>query len=390
MLLFTCDACSNPVHFDNPGCVACFRRLGYLPEIGRMTALEPSGDAWWSPALGTTHVFCVNAGHDACNWLLPAGRAGELCPACRHNRTIPALGDAANLDAFRRITRAERHLFYSLLQWHLPAPTKAEDPAAGLAFDFLADTVRPDGSVVPVMTGHAEGVITLAVSEADDAAREARRTGLGEPYRTLLGHFRHEIGHYYWDRLVRDGGRIDAFRALFGDERIDYAEALRRNYEQGPPPDWSTRFVSSYAACHPWEVFAETWAHHLHIVDTLETARAFGLALAPHGAVGDELALEVDFNPYRTADFRRIVEAWPPLTVAINAINRSMGQPDLYPFVLTDAIVAKLAFVHDLVVETARASTSAVSSAPASTMTAEIHSQVSTTTMPASDPYVAG
>lgn len=349
MRLFRCDACDNIVHFDNTGCVACGRGLGFRPDAFAMTALEPAGDHVHSPALGTDFVFCANAALGACNWLLPADRAGELCPACRHNRTIPALDVAENVAAFRRITRDERHLFYSLLRWRLDPPSKADDPADGLVFDFLADEVAADGTVVPVTTGHADGVITLAVSEADDAERERRRTDLGEPYRTLLGHFRHEIGHYFWDRLVRDGDRLDAFRAVFGDERADYGEALVRHYDRGPPPGWEQSFVSAYASAHPWEDFAETWAHHMHMVDALETVRAFGLELVSRGAAGEALALEVDFDPYRVADFGRLAKAWPPLTVALNAVNRSLGQRDVYPFVSTPTIDAKLAFVHDLV-----------------------------------------
>ena len=349
MRLFACDACSNPVHFDNTACVACGHGLGFAPETGGMTALEPIGDHFASPALGRDFARCANAVHGACNWLLPAERAGELCPACRHNRTIPALDTAENLAAFRRITRAERHLFYSLLAWGLVAPTKSEDAVAGLAFDFLADEIATDGAVTPVMTGHADGVITLAITEADDAEREARRTSLGEPYRTLLGHFRHEIGHYWWDRLVRGGGRLEAFRDIFGDERADYGASLERHYAEGPPADWRERFVSSYASAHPWEDFAETWAHHMHMVDALETAHAFGMTLGPRGPAGDSLSLAIDFQPYRVADLARLTAAWPPLTVAVNALNRSLGQPDVYPFVLTPAIEAKLAFVHDLV-----------------------------------------
>ena len=350
MRLFACDACTNPVHFDNTACVACGHRLGFVPELGRMTALEPAGDHLVSPALGRDVVPCANAAHDACNWLLPAARAGELCPACRHNRTIPALDTPETLAAFRRITAAERHLFYSLLAWGLHAPTRSEDAVAGLAFDFLADEIAADGTVTPVMTGHADGVITLAIAEADDAEREARRTRLGEPYRTLLGHFRHEIGHYWWDRLVRDHGRLETFRAVFGDERADYGASLARHYADGPPADWRQHFVSAYASAHPWEDFAETWAHHMHMVDALETARAFGLTLDPRGPAGESLSLEIDFRPYDAPDLATLTAAWPPLTVAVNAINRSLGQPDVYPFVLTPSIEAKLGFVHDLVV----------------------------------------
>lgn len=349
MRLFSCDACGNTVHFDNSACVACDRRIGYIPRQSRMTALDPSGNAWVSPASGARFAFCANAEVAACNWLLPAEQAGQLCPACRHNRTIPALEDDKTIEAFRRIVSAERHLFYSLLAWDLPAPDKTEDAEAGLAFDFLADEIGPDGAVVPVMTGHADGIITLAIAEADDAAREDRRIRLGEPYRALLGHFRHEIGHYYWDRLVRDGGRLDAFRSLFGDERQDYAEALDRNYRDGPPADWQNRFVSSYAACHPWEDFAETFAHYIHMVDALETAHALGLVVSPRVASPEQLDLEVDFSPYRQRDFSALANAWPPLTVAINEINRSLGQRDFYPFVLSEDILSKLEFVHELV-----------------------------------------
>lgn len=351
MRLFSCDNCGNTIHFDNDTCVVCDRRLGYVPSRWRMTALEPSGEGWTSSALGETFAFCANAELGACNWLLPLDQAGDLCPACRHNRTIPALADDKTIDAFRRVVSAERHLFYSLLAWRLPVPNKTEDPAGGLAFDFLADEIGADGTVTPVMTGHADGVITLAIAEADDAAREKRRVLLGEPYRTLLGHFRHEVGHYYWDRLVRDGGRLDAFRALFGDERQDYAEALQRNYREGPPADWQTRFVSSYAACHPWEDFAETFAHYVHMVDALETAHALGLAISPRVEVPGQLDLEVDFAPYRQKDFEALANAWPPLTVAINEINRSLGQRDFYPFVLSGEILSKLEFVHALIAQ---------------------------------------
>lgn len=349
MRLFSCDNCGNTVHFDNGTCVACNMRLGYLPARVRMTALEPSEKEWSSRAQGQSFAFCANAEVGACNWLLPVEQAGNLCPACRHNRTIPALIDDKAIDAFRRIGSAERHLFYSLLAWRLPVPDKTEDAAAGLAFDFLADEIAADGSVVPVMTGHADGVITVAIAEADDAAREERRVLLGEPYRTLLGHFRHEIGHYYWDRLVRDGGRLDDFRALFGDERQDYAGALESNYREGPPVDWQSRFVSAYAACHPWEDFAETFAHYIHMVDALETAHALGLATSPRVAVPEQLDLEVDFAPYRQKDFAALANAWPPLTVAINEINRSLGQRDFYPFVLSAEILSKLEFIHKLI-----------------------------------------
>jgi hypothetical protein len=91
----------------------------------------------------------------------------------------------------------------------------------------------------------------------------------------LLGHFRHEVGHYFWDRLVAtDPHQLEEFRVLFGDDRQDYGEALKRHYDEGAPANWQDTYISMYATMHPWEDFAETWAHYLHIVDTLETAGA--------------------------------------------------------------------------------------------------------------------
>jgi hypothetical protein len=175
---------------------------------------------------------------------------------------------------------------------------------------------------------------------------------MNEPYRTMLGHFRHETGHYIWDKLIRDGGRTDAFRAVFGDETMDYADALRRNYEEGPPVGWQQSYISTYASSHPWEDFAETFAHYIHIVDTLEMARAYGLSIDPrrHG----ELAAEVAFQPYEAASAEQLVRAWIPFSMALNSIHRAMGVPDLYPFILAPAVTTKLQFIHDMIQENRR------------------------------------
>ena len=95
------------------------------------------------------------------------------------------------------------------------------------------------------MTGHENGIITIALAEADGFERERRRLEMGEPYCTLLGHFRHEVGHHFWDLLVRDGGQLQACRALFGDDSEDYQAALQRHYRDGPVPDWQQRYVSA-------------------------------------------------------------------------------------------------------------------------------------------------
>jgi hypothetical protein len=237
-----------------------------------------------------------------------------------------------------------------VLQLRLPLHTRSQVPD-GLAFDFLADPPGTPGGSGPVMTGHADGVITINLAEAEDAERERRRGSMGELYRTLLGHFRHEIAHYYWNRLISSGPALEDFRQLFGDERADYSAALQRYYASGPPPDWPQHFVSAYATAHPWEDFAETWAHYFHMVDTLETAGAFGLVVAPRVSKG--LATKVNFDPHE-ASMDRLVEAWIPLTFAANSINRSMGLPDLYPFVLGAPVIAKLTFVQSRIYARAR------------------------------------
>jgi hypothetical protein len=208
------------------------------------------------------------------------------------------------------------------------------------------------------VTGHANGLITLDIDEADDVRREQLRTSLHEPYRTLLGHLRHEVGHYYWDRLVDNTPWIDAYRELFGDERVDYTAALKKHYEYGPRADWANHHVSSYASVHPWEDWAETWAHYLHMVDTVDTALSFGI---------DAEEVEIEAEPFKSdalwkpddagaQDFLDFLNSWVELTNVLNELSRSMGQPDFYPFVLPRAAVAKLQFIHNVVRDARRES----------------------------------
>ena len=314
-----------------------------------MHALDEEANNTWRLIAVPDHKvrLCANAGMDVCNWTVLADDVHTFCPACRHNRLVPDASTEEGLNQWRRISQAQRHLFYSLLRWNLPRTNREEDPEGGLVFDFLVDEVQPDGTVVPAMTGHEDGLIAIRAAEADDVTREQIRVSMNEPYRTMLGHFRHETGHYIWDKLVRDGGKINEFRTVFGDETIDYAEALQRNYENGPPPDWQEYYISTYASCHPWEDFAESFAHYLHIVDTLETARAYGMTVEPRRH--EELAAEVDFRPYEAGSADQLVSAWVPFSVAINSLHRSMGVPDLYPFILTPTVVGKLEFIHALI-----------------------------------------
>jgi hypothetical protein len=345
MKLFTCQNCGQLLHFENTVCMRCGAALGFVPETLTLSALTQDGDAWRAGTGAGLWRLCGNAMQGACNWLVPAGDPDAFCPACDLNRTIPDLSAPENAERWRALEVAKRRLVYALKRLGLPLTSQKEDEARGLAFDFLADA----GAEEPVMTGHDDGLITINIAEADSAERERRRVELGEPYRTLLGHLRHEVGHYYWDLLVQGGGRLEAARAVFGDERSDYREALQRHYEQGPPSDWQASFISSYATMHPWEDFAETWTHYLHMVDTLDTAASFRLAIDPVASADPDANARVLFDPYRAADFERLIDAWIPLTVALNSLNRSMGQPDLYPFALSGPAIDKLDFIHGLV-----------------------------------------
>lgn len=346
MKLFKCQACCQLLYFENVSCEQCGRRLGYLADRMTLSALEPDGNAWRPlDGDGTAVRFCDNAAQGGCNWM--TGGSAPLCAACRHNRMIPDLSVPLNLVRWQRLEAAKHHLFYQLLRLRLPLANRIDDPQHGLAFDFLADSPDPTGP--KVMTGHDNGLITIALIEADDAERERRRQQMNEPYRSLLGHFRHEVGHYFWDVLVRDGNRLDACRALFGDDTVDYNQALQVHYKEGAPADWQSRFVSQYASTHPWEDWAETWAHYLHIIDTLEMARAFGISVRPRVTSDDSLSAEIELDPYGTAKMTDIIDSWLPLTFAMNSLNRAMGHADLYPFVLSPVVVDKLSFVHDVV-----------------------------------------
>jgi hypothetical protein len=284
--------------------------------------------------------------HEVCNWAVPAAEAEPYCRACRLNQTIPNLGDPAAKEAWHRLEIAKRRLLCTLFDLRLPVESKAVDPERGLAFSFL----KNEGDAI-VFTGHNDGLITINIAEADDPFREKTRVQMGETYRTLLGHFRHEIGHYYWDRLIADGPWLAGFRSRFGDERADYGEAQQRHYQSGPPPDWGRHFVSAYASMHPWEDWAETWAHYLHMSDTLETARAYGLALRPR-PTSDGASHPVSTLAVRRLDphsFDDLVSGWVPLAVALNSLNRSMGLADPYPFVLSEAAIEKLRFAHQVI-----------------------------------------
>lgn len=353
---FRC-VCGQQVFFNNSECLNCHRQLGFDPKRGHVLALDPGkAEGLWieaGRARGRTFRRCANyASPAACNWLLPATASGSLCQACGLNRTIPDLSIAENGPLWGKVEAAKRQLVAQLLTLGLPIRRSQAAGDGGLAFDLLA--AAADGA--PLLTGHNRGLITLNIREADDAYRDQVREAMHEPYRTLLGHFRHEIGHFYWDQLVAGGPWLAPFRALFGDERADYAQALRRNYEQGPPADWAGRFISTYASCHPWEDWAETWAHYLHMMDTLDTAISFGVTrVAVQQAVEPFTRVSLyDPDDPEGQGLLDLVNAWVALTGALNELSRSMGQRDFYPFVLPAAVVGKLQFVHRVIRAAAR------------------------------------
>lgn len=356
MRAFACPNCRRLNHFEVRVCPGCKATLGYDPAVDAFRFLADKATVWRDGKGGTADVVvCANNNaYRICNWLVAANDTTPMCRACRHNRTIPDLSQPSVPARWAKIEAAKRRLFHSLIKLGLPLETKAQERPGtqGLAFDFLYDPVAEQAGTPQITTGHDGGLITLNLIEADDAERERMRHAMREPYRTLLGHFRHEVGHHYWSRLVEpDAAECDAFRAVFGDERVDYQQSLQAHYANDGSKVWTDAYVSFYATSHPWEDFAETFAHYLHIVDVLAAAGGFDLTLAALPGDAEGLEVELDFNPY-TADTQALVDAMAPLSFAVNAINRSMGLPDLYPFHLSDAIVAKLDYVHNLVART--------------------------------------
>lgn len=341
--------CGQSVFFPNTCCLACSAALGYLPEQGRVVALEAGPDlSTWrladEPGAGL-YRRCANLNTPAaCNWLFPAHDNGEFCLACSLNRTIPDLSVPGNGERWCKVETAKRRLVAQLISLGLEVIAKSRDEERGLAFDFIG--IDLEGK--PPTTGHANGLITLDIKEADDDHRETVRVQMHEPYRTLLGHFRHEVGHYYWDRLIADTVWQDGFRVLFGDERASYADALDHHYQHGAPTGWQQNFISAYATMHPWEDWAETWAHYLHMMDAVDTALGFGMSARDMDLDFRPFPIDTLYDPQHPGGpaFLAFVNAWIELASMLNELSRSMGQPDFYPFVLTPTVISKLHFIH--------------------------------------------
>lgn len=335
MKTFECAVCGNALYFENSRCVSCGTRLGYDRGSGTIVPVDDEGVRRVDGE--PDRYVCRNLALSGCTWLTDT--EGGICFACSLTRTRPNDSDTEGMERFPVAERAKRYLVAELDALGIPVigkePAFGGDPDTGLCFDILSE-----GPGEKVTIGHANGVITINLAEGDDAYRERMRDKLDEPYRTMLGHFRHESGHYFEWRLV-DASDDEELRArveeVFGDASVSYQDAIDRHYEEGPPEDWHQRYISAYATMHPWEDFAETWAHFLHITDTLDTARAFGLVSGP--------VSETEGAPA----FRTVVSGrWIPLAIALNMINRSMGKDDLYPFVIRRGVLDKLDVIADL------------------------------------------
>jgi len=316
---FRCRVCDSELFFENSACVTCGSVLGFSRQERAIVPLDETGR--YVDAGRWIWHRCRNFELSGCTWL--ARIDGGQCEACDLTRTRPADADVDGLAQFGKAEAAKRHLVVEL--------DSRGFRIDGLVFDMLSSTGAWGEDVV---IGHADGVITIDVAESDDARRERIRGELGEPYRTMLGHLRHEVGHFVQQQLVTGGDRLAAYRGLFGDETADYQAEIDRHYAEGPPEGWAASYLSAYATMHPFEDFAETFAHYLHISDTCETAAAQGLVTVAPAAFGS---------------FRDLVRGvWIPLAIALNQINRSMGKDDLYPFVIPEPVLDKLDFVARL------------------------------------------
>ena len=351
MKTFHCGVCQSLIFFENSRCLQCGAQLAFVAGQNELLALSEGQDGLWRTPVGSrleaqTFKLCANyTDHQLCNWAVAGGDAHMQCESCRLTSTIPNLSLSGRKEAWAKLETAKRRLIYAILTLPLPLIGKREDGIRGLEFRFLSDDAAVSGDQDRILTGHDNGVITINVAEADDAYREAQRQLQREPYRTLLGHFRHEIGHYYWDQLIANSERLQEFRQLFGDERADYQQALDAHYNQGPPENWADNFISAYASMHPWEDWAESWAHVMHMIDALETAQSLGLSIKPSRK--DEPTLTIPASPLRARvrDFEQLIQEWSTLTYVLNNLTRGLGLADAYPFVLSEATVRKLKFV---------------------------------------------
>ena len=328
--------------YTNSLCINCNKVVGYLPASQDMATFEQTEQGWL--ALDGSEKYyrpCANyQEYHVCNWMIDADDPAQFCSSCQLTSVIPNLHEEKNIEYWSKLEISKRRFLYITQRLDIfPRPKQSPDDALGLSFRFLVPTEDQ-----PVMTGHANGVITLNAFEADHLYREQTRITMGENYRTLLGHFRHESGHYYFDVLIANTDWINEFRQIFGDERQDYGQALQHYYEHSAPKDWQDYFISTYASSHPWEDWAETWAHYLHMLSTLDTAYHIGMSVDKRHKNGPELRFTE--APTHAQDFELTLNNWFALSYGLNSLNQSMGLEDAYPFILSSTVLDKLRFIH--------------------------------------------
>ncbi|MBH0062415.1 putative zinc-binding metallopeptidase [Pseudoalteromonas sp. NZS71] len=371
MKTFKCNCTDQLIlFFESSHCLACGRTVGIDDDFDQVEPYEideQSGLFYKAEAPEVFYKKCDNnAQYHVCNGMvnldtfIPVADKDEvLCFSCRFNETVPDLSIVEHIPLWKKMETAKRRALYTLKSLSLPLNTTIQEPESGLSFDFIADRNVSDHFVSPIIgqdvvfTGHDCGHITINLAEADDVARSQAKIAMGERYRTLLGHFRHELGHYYFDQLIANSPKKHALcKQYFGDDELDYQQALDTHYKQGAPANWHETFISEYATMHPYEDWAETWAHYMHIIDTLETAKNFSITGSTTGNEfeldeADELRLPQSayyFNSQTSID--AILDTWMEFSIILNSLNRSMGLADAYPFVLTQAVRTKLSFIH--------------------------------------------
>ncbi len=340
--------CGQPLFFENSTCIACGALAAFDPVGGDMLSLEYGADGLLREVQDGNAApwkLCQNANQCACNWIV-SNQSTSLCEACTTTRAIPDLSVPGNSELWTKLETAKRRLLETLLDLELWGPHSRIIPTLPLTFNFLSDLPNE-----PVLTGHEDGLITINLAEADDAHREKLRARMHEPYRTLLGHFRHEVGHFYWDLLIQNSPLLQEYRALFGDETVDYQTAMAEYYKNGPAPDWPQRLISGYASMHSWEDWAETWAHYLHITDTQETAEQFGVAsklsltpVEPGAFTGIAQGTQKD-----SVRFAAKIQHACETMMLTNELNRSMGLQDAYPFALPLPVMKKMFFIERVI-----------------------------------------
>ena len=371
MKTFKCNCTEQLIlFFESSHCLACGRTVGIDDEFDQVEPYEideQSGLFYKAEAPDVFYKKCDNnAQYHVCNGMvnldtfIPVADKDEvLCFSCRFNETVPDLSIIGHIPLWKKMETAKRRALYTLKSLSLPLNTIIQEPESGLSFDFITDRNVSDHFVSPIIgqdvvfTGHDCGHITINLAEADDVARSQAKIAMGERYRTLLGHFRHELGHYYFDQLIANSPKKHALcKQYFGDDELDYQQALDTHYKQGAPANWHETFISEYATMHPYEDWAETWAHYMHIIDTLETAKNFSITGSTTGNEfeldeADELRLPQSayyFNSQTSID--AILDTWMEFSIILNSLNRSMGLADAYPFVLTQTVRTKLSFIH--------------------------------------------